>query len=342
MVGYQESVARGQEFQVREAYDAEEVFENFKRLFEFEESKEAQTLTSELQEGGPEKYEEAKRESLQKSHSLKCGIQLWGLGHNFVRKDGFSLQEDFDDSQDDGDSDEEEDEEESRQNQELLNKIMSDETLLIDQLEPEELEQLECEPILQQAFNNRWYRPENNDTYLVLINHCNRPIQAGKQLFISYRKSNNAQLLENYGFTLSQANKYSSFEFRVTLGTNPKKEVKAASEFLPHPKELEDLKNVDLTTEKMILKTNRVPSKLLQYLRSTLMANNYKGEDKALLMVSSPRVVKFEILVVQFAIDLVQAFCHRNSISDDCNKEREKIFELKKEATGELGEDRRA
>ena len=46
----------------------------------------------------------------------------------------------------------------------------------------------------------------------------------------------------------------------------------------------------------------------MNYLRSVLQPNFLDDEDHSFLMVSCPRVPSFELLVVDFAIRLLQAF----------------------------------
>ena len=46
---------------------------------------------------------------------------------------------------------------------------------------------------------------------------------------------------------------------------------------------------------------------MFSYLRSGLQ-NNYNGPDSAQLMVSSPRVIEFELLVVDFALDMLEHY----------------------------------
>jgi hypothetical protein len=79
---------------------------------------------------------------------------------------------------------------------ELVSKIMSNDTLLIEDLEEEELEQLEVSLEAQAAFNNRWYRTDNPDTYFVLVNMEERTIKAGEQVFFQYAEKSNSYLLE--------------------------------------------------------------------------------------------------------------------------------------------------
>ena len=59
--------------------------------------------------------------------------------------------------------------------------------------------------------------------------------------------------------------------------------------------------NLDLTTELIKVPPFKVADGLLAYLRSVLLNKNYDGPDKNYVMVSSPRVISFEILVIDFA-----------------------------------------
>jgi len=43
---------------------------------------------------------------------------------------------------------------------------------------------------------------------------------------------------------------------------------------------------------------------MMNYLRSVLQ-NNYSGSDQEYLMISSPRVIEFELLVIDWALDML-------------------------------------
>jgi len=90
-------------------------------------------------------------------------------------------------------------------------------------------------------------------------------------------------------------------EFRVTLTTNPKKKLESADELLPNKECLDDHENIDVTTELLKVSPFSTPKGLLAYLRSVLMVKNFDDEDKKYIMVSSPRILKFELLVLDFA-----------------------------------------
>lgn len=85
--------------------------------------------------------------------------------------------------------------------------------------------------------------------------------------------------LFSYGFSLEADNPYASLEFRVTLSTNPKSQINHASELFPDSKTLEDQENLNVTTEKVRVKPNRISESkfyrlillgLFSYLRSVL------------------------------------------------------------------------
>ena len=95
------------------------------------------------------------------------------------------------------------------------------------------------------------------------------------------------------------------------IGTNPKDKVTDPSVLLPDQKTLDDVENIDTTTELLRVKSYRISEGLLAYLRSVLL-NNYEGEDKNALMVSCPRSFEFEIYVLDFAVKLLQEFAKSN------------------------------
>ncbi len=46
----------------------------------------------------------------------------------------------------------------------------------------------------------------------------------------------------------------------------------------------------------------------MSYLRSVLMESNYEADDKKYLMVSSPRVIDFELMALKFGVELLQEY----------------------------------
>ena len=91
-------------------------------------------------------------------------------------------------------------------------------------------------------------------------------------------------------------------DIRVVICTNPKEKLKNAKSLLPDDRLLKDTENLEITTELLSISPLRVSEALLAYLRSVLMMKNYEGEDKSLIMVSSPRIIDFELIVLDFAI----------------------------------------
>lgn len=106
---------------------------------------------------------------------------------------------------------------------------------------------------------------------------------------------------------LDESNQYNTMHFRVTLATNPKQAINHVSELLPDQKTLEDRDNVDTTTEKVKLSPYRVSESLMNYLRSVLQ-QNYTGADQEYLMISSPRLIEYELMILDFAIDLLEYY----------------------------------
>ena len=111
----------------------------------------------------------------------------------------------------------------------------------------------------------------------------------------------------SYGFVLDDSNQYNTMHLRVTLGTNPKLAINHVSELFPDQKVLEDKDNLETTTEILKLAGFRPSESLMNYLRSVLQ-NNYAGPDKDYIMISSPRIIEFELLVVEFAISLLEHY----------------------------------
>jgi len=179
---------------------------------------------------------------------------------------------------------------------------------LAENLYAEELETVAANPVLKQAYNNRWYRYDSNETYFILINMGPAAIKPGEQVFFTYGRRSNQCLVENYGFTLDHNNFYSHLPFRAVLATNPKAKIKSAKELLPDEKMLADEENFYAVTELLKVKYNKVSPEVLSFLRSVLMESNYEADDKKYLMVSSPRVIDFELMVLKFGVELLQEY----------------------------------
>jgi hypothetical protein len=103
---------------------------------------------------------------------------------------------------------------------------------------------------------------------------------------------------------LDENNQYNTLHFRVIVGTNPKLAINHVNEFLPDAKLLEDREHIDTTTEIIKLPPFRVSESLMNYLRSVLQSN-YNGPDSDYIMISSPRLIDYELIVLDFAIDLL-------------------------------------
>ena len=189
--------------------------------------------------------------------------------------------------------------------------MMSDDHTVSENLDVEELEAIADNSLLKQAYNNRWYRHDNPDTYFTLIN-MGANIEPNDQVWFSYGRRSNSYLLENYGFTLDHTNAYASLRLRVILSTNPKAKIESAKSLFPDQKTLDDREHLDDMTELLKIKHNRVSTGILEYLRSVLMESNFDHEDKKYIMVSTPRVVEFEILVVKFAISMLEEYAKMN------------------------------
>lgn len=129
----------------------------------------------------------------------------------------------------------------------------------------------------------------------------------GEQIWFTYGKKSNSYLLENYGFTLDEKNIFAQIEVRVKIGVNPKEKIKSAEIFYPDQKTLEDIDNLDAVTHLLRIKGECVPEGLLAYLREHLEIN-YEGEDKKYIMATNPRVIEYEFLVIDFALNLLHIF----------------------------------
>ena len=123
----------------------------------------------------------------------QVGIHLWSLGYatkpNQLAIDG---QVEIDDEEDDSHMDEAE----ARSSFDLMKGIFDDDYTISESILPDEMKTISGSGILRQAYNDRWYRYDNNDTYLVAINYGPRPLQPGSEVAYPYRNKGNGHLLE--------------------------------------------------------------------------------------------------------------------------------------------------
>ena len=92
------------------------------------------------------------------------------------------------------------------------------------------------------------------------------------------------------------------------IGVSPTGEIDDIQELIPPKEVLEDAENIDKLTEEIALSPFRVSDALFEYMRST-MTSHYQetgGLDSEYLMISCPRVLAFEQLVVDWAIKLLE------------------------------------
>lgn len=103
-------------------------------------------------------------------------------------------------------------------------------------------------------------------------------------------------------------NKFDALKVRVVVGTAPEGKIENPSDLLPTQKLLEDTEHLSTTTELLVVKSFKLSSDLMNYLRSVLM-NNFEGElEHKHILVSTPRVLKYELMVVDFALNLLETY----------------------------------
>lgn len=110
---------------------------------------------------------------------------------------------------------------------------------------------------------------------------------------------------------------YDAVQIRVVVGTAPDRNIEDPQDLFPTTKVLEDVKNLDTTTEILRIRANKISNgkivlfnvlDFMNYLRSVLQVNFIDDEDYSYLMVSCPRVIGFELLIVDFGLRLLQEY----------------------------------
>jgi len=96
----------------------------------------------------------------------------------------------------------------------------------------------------------------------------------------------------------------------VVIGVSPSGEIEDVSELLPTESMYtdENYLNIDHLTETISVQNYRISEQLFEYLRSTLSGHYAEliGTDSEYLMVTCPRVIAFEEMVIEWAIKLLQ------------------------------------
>lgn len=233
-----------------------------------------------------------------KQQYLDHGSEIWGIGY---------ITSDHSEDEDEEGNLEEETGEDCMYNEELRRKILTWGDHGGDALDMDEFEAISSNTRLREIYSYRWWRDEDRENYFVMINKGAHPIKKGEQIFYNYGRRNNSYLFQNYGFCLDESNQYNTLHFRVIIGTNPKAKIDGVRELFPDDKMLGDKDNLETTTEKMKLASHRPSESMMNYLRSVLQ-NNYEGPDSSYIMISSPRIIEYELMVIDFAIKLLEHY----------------------------------
>ena len=140
---------------------------------------------------------------------------------------------------------------------------------------------------------------------LRLLRHAHKQQLLRKVSFIPYLLY--LISFSSYGFVLAD-NPLNNFRFRVIIGTTPQEAIKSPNELIPTPALLEDRTNIDITTEVITIRQDRLSTGMFNYLRSVLLPN-YKETglpDQSQIMISCPRLIAYELIVTNFAISLLE------------------------------------
>ena len=92
------------------------------------------------------------------------------------------------------------------------------------------------------------------------------------------------------------------------IGVSPIGEIEEVSELIPPQSVVDDVEHIDNLTELISVQSHRVSEPFFEYLRSAL-TNHYVeigGSDSEFLMLSCPRVIEFELMIVDWAIKVLE------------------------------------
>ena len=164
---------------------------------------------------------------------------------------------------------------------------------------------------LRDAYNTRWWNVNMQDAYFVHYNVGQQTIKAGEQALNEYGHRSDDFLVEQYSFCMEPGeNRFSAWKFRVNVGVSPTGEIEDIAELLPTESMYseENYQNIDNVTEIVAVQSHRISEQFFEYMRQTMTYHYVElgGEDSEYLMISCPRVIAFEELIIEWAMKLMQ------------------------------------
>eukprot|EP00347_Sterkiella_histriomuscorum_P009137 403342378 len=206
---------------------------------------------------------------------------------------------------------EEKDSKISLSNENLRRKMLSDQGE--SNLSMFEIDTIKNNTRLREVYQYRWWRDEDQQNYLVIVNTSGKDISAGEQVYYNYGKRTNADLLANYGFCLDESNIYNSLEFKVMK--DPIK-IKDRLQYLPDQKTKESEDYLDLTNN-FVVKSHRLNENMFEYLRKHLFYALDKDQQKSynVSVFTQPKSLDFELMVIREAIQLLESHAQQDNLT---------------------------
>eukprot|EP01016_Furgasonia_blochmanni_P040919 TRINITY_DN5260_c0_g4_i1.p1 TRINITY_DN5260_c0_g4~~TRINITY_DN5260_c0_g4_i1.p1 ORF type:complete len:622 (+),score=164.67 TRINITY_DN5260_c0_g4_i1:644-2509(+) len=174
-----------------------------------------------------------------------------------------------------------------------------------------------------------WYSDTDDNNYFIIYSDADRGWQKGEQIYLCYGRRTNRFLLVWYGFVYSQ-NLYDSVACRLLMSSTVSesttmRELVVTDHINDRDFEKGDVLlesgrqvNVKTLTKEFRIKRSGLTEDLLAYARVHCLMN-YKESDLDRLMITAPCSVKFELIVIEFTMKIIEELLSRytTSIEDD-------------------------
>lgn len=121
----------------------------------------------------------------------------------------------------------------------------------------------------------------------------------------------NSYLLHHYAFAIERT-PYDHVNLRVASGTSPEAPIESVSELLPTEKLMEKPEDIEVVTEVIPLYANKYSPELFNYLRHALQNNFAEKPDYKFILMTTPRIIEFELMVCDFAEQLLGTYAVTN------------------------------
>ncbi|CDW82727.1 set domain protein [Stylonychia lemnae] len=283
-----ETKAERMNYNVKDLYSINRPMKKGAKLLE--ESKEDYLYQSMILSGNERAFQQYK-ELFESKQNLSSQQKIWEI--NFQH---FELDQDNDIES------EEKDSTASTKNENLRRKLLSDSGKGISS---QEFDLIKNNTRLREVYGFRWWRDDDENNFLVIVNQSGKDIKAGEQIYYSYGRRSNSDLLLNYGFCLDENNQYNSMQFRLLK--NPSK-LKDKMNYFPDEKVKDSEDYYDLTLD-IKIKSYQLNESLFEFARKQVYFQMDKEQSKTLSVMtfSQPFSLDFELNTIREIMTIIEA-----------------------------------